>query len=827
MLRTRSATTFAQVSSDYHIHVILPLALRGAFTYRVPPHLKDDIDIGKRVVVPFGKRRYYAGLIYRLNVEVPKGTKAKDIQYIMDDLPVVTDLQLSLWEWMADYYMSGLGPVMNTALPSALKLSSKTVVALNPAFEEYIAFTDDERMVVAQLASHEQMEVSQLEALASKRSIQKAISSLLKKGVILTSEEMKPQPKPRVIERLELMPSFQEEGALNDLIENLSKAPKQFELVMRFLEITGGDLTDGVNRPLLLQRSNASAAILRSLIDKGVFQRIEVLAHAAEGTADKSIELNDEQLGVLHSLKEQFESKVCCLLQGVTGSGKTMVYAELIKDTLAAGKQVLYLVPEIALTTQLVERMKHLVQQEVQVYHSRFTDRERLTTWLRLLDSANPELVIGARSSLFLPFQELGLIIVDEEHESSFKQHESSPHYHARDAAIWMAHAQGAKVLIGSATPSVESVFSARKGKFGFAELKKRFANIQLPSIHIVDMTKSKRADVMDASFSAELVEGIKAAMVQKQQVILFQNRRGYAPFLICESCGWSAECVNCDVNLTFHKHFEKMLCHYCGYNYKLPKNCPQCNSAKLKVKGFGTEKIEDQLEAIFPEARIARMDLDTTRKKNAFQNLITAFEEGSIDILVGTQMVSKGLDFENVGLVGVLSADALWNRPDFRAFERAFQMLTQVSGRAGRKGRRGKVIVQTFRIDHPVLEYVVNNSYEGMYQHQISERQQFAYPPYTRIIQFKLLHTDAKFNREAAGYFAGLLRERFGKRILGPEEPPIPRIRGRFIRQIILKMDGGLSLKQSRSAIWECVDLLEGHESYRKVRLQIDVDPS
>jgi len=826
MPKMYSAATFAQVSADYHIQVILPLALRGAFTYRVPTHLLADVEIGRRVVVPFGKRRYYAALIYKVNAQVPRGTKPKDISYVMDDLPVVTDQQLLFWEWMSEYYMSGLGPVMNTALPNALKLSSQTTIALNPAFEEYEAFSDDERMIIAQLSTHEQMEVSQLEALSSKKSIQKAISSLLKKGVVLTLEEMKPQTKPRTVERVELTTDFQTEEALNRLVESLSNAPKQFELVMRFLEITGGDPLDGVNRPLLLQRSNVTSAILRSLIDKGVFHLMEVFAESEEAHPVEGFELNEEQSQVVGSLKEQFDTKVCCLLHGVTGSGKTLVYAELIRETLAAGKQVLYLVPEIALTTQLVQRMKHLVQQEVQVYHSRFTDRERLTTWLRLLDSANPELVIGARSALFLPLHALGLIIVDEEHESSFKQHEASPHYSARDAAIWMAHALGAKVLIGSATPSVESTYSARKGKFGFAELKKRFADIQLPSVHIVDMTKSKRADVMDASLSAELVEGIKAAMVQKQQVILFQNRRGYAPFLMCESCGWSAECVNCDVNLTFHKHFEKMLCHYCGYNYKLPKNCPQCNSAKLKVKGFGTEKIENQLETIFPEARIARMDLDTTRKKNAFQNLITAFEEGSIDILVGTQMVSKGLDFENVGLVGVLSADSLWNRPDFRAFERAYQMLTQVSGRAGRKGRRGRVLIQTFRVDHPVLEYVINHSYEGMYQHQISERQQFAYPPYTRIMQFKLMHTDAKFTKEAAVYFAGLLRERFGKRILGPEEPTIPRIRGRFIRQIFLKMEGTLSLKQSRKAVWECIDLLEGHESYRKAKFQIDVDP-
>jgi len=514
------------------------------------------------------------------------------------------------------------------------------------------------------------------------------------------------------------------------------------------------------------------------------------------------------------------------LLQWVTGSGKTLIYTQLIKETVVQGKQVLYLVPEIALTTQLVARLKVIIGEELFVYHSRFSNRERLTTWMRLLDSANNEIVIGARSSLFLPLNNLGLIIVDEEHESSFKQHESSPHYNARDAAIWLAHETGAKVLLGSATPAIESIYNARNNKSALVKLDRRYADIQLPLIHLVDMTNSKRADVQNASFSGELIEAIKATLAMKQQVILFQNRRGYAPFLLCESCGWSAECVNCDVNLTYHRFFEKMLCHYCGYNIKMPKHCPNCHSAKMTVKGFGTEKIEDELEIIFPNARMGRMDLDTTRKKNAFQNIMTAFEEGSIDILVGTQMVTKGLDFSNVGLVGVLSADNLWNRPDFRAFERAYQLLTQVSGRAGRKNKRGKVLIQTFRPEHPVLQLVVDNNYGGMYQHQLSERQQFMYPPFVRMIMFQLAHPDAKLVREGAVHFGLLLRKQFSERVLGPEEPVIPRVRGSFLRQIFLKLDVHFSVKESRRIIWNCIDEMEGHPEYRKIKLRIDVDP-
>lgn len=814
------------MSSPFYIKVILPLALRGAFTYRVPDELVDDLEVGIRVVVPFGKRRFYAALVHEVDVQPPHGTRPKDVAYIMDDRPVVTDLQLEFWNWLSSYYMSGLGPVMNTALPSAMKLSSQTTVILNPAFDEMEAFSEDERMVIAQLSTHDQMQVTQLEALSSKKAIQKAISSLLKKGVILMSEEMREAPKPKTVQRVVLSQQFRSEDTINDVIDQLSRAPKQFSLVMRFLEITGGSLTDGVNKALLLERAEASSSILNSLIQKGVFEIEELLERGVEGDDAGAMTLNEEQTTALTSLKDQFETKLCCLLHGVTGSGKTLIYAELIKETLSAGKQVLYLVPEIALTTQLVERMKHMVGHEVHVYHSRFSDRERLTTYLSLLDSAGSELVIGARSALFLPYNDLGLIVVDEEHESSYKQHEQTPHYNARDAAIWLANQTGAKVLIGSATPAVESMYKAKKEKYGFAELKRRYADMQLPSIEIVDMTKVKRADIMDASFSADLVEGIKAALAQKQQVILFQNRRGYAPYLLCEQCGWSAECVNCDVNLTFHKHFDKMLCHYCGYGYPMPKHCPQCQSAKLKVKGFGTEKVETELDNLFPKARIARMDLDTTRKKHSFRKLISSFVDGAIDILVGTQMVTKGLDFENVGLVGVLNADGLWNRPDFRSFERAYQLLTQVSGRAGRKGRRGRVLIQTYRVGHPVLEFVINHSYDGMFRHQIAERQQFSYPPYTRLIMIKLMHQDAKFTREAAGYLARLLRERFDKQVLGPEEPPIPRIRGKFIRQIFLKFPVGMQLQQMRAQLWQCIDLLEGHEEYRKVKFQIDVDP-
>lgn len=783
-----------------------------------------QIGLGKRVVVPFGKKRFYAAIVHRVNVQPSKATKSKEIAYVMDETPVLTDTQLKMWEWMAFYYMAGLGSVMNTAFPNAMKLSSQTILSLNPNYDGDLDFSEDERMVFAQLSAHNSLSIDQIEMVSAKRAIQRAVNSLVKRGVVVINEEMKDASKPLTIEHVSLSADYNSDAAIASLLKELDRAPKQFEIVMRFLEMRSAGGV--VIKPQLLKRSGASTASLNALMDKGVFRIEKVLRYADEQTESHEFALSEQQLKAVDDIKSNWASQVAVLLHGVTGSGKTLVYAQLIKECVAKGKQVLYLVPEIALTTQLVERLKTLLGEELLVYHSGFSNRDRLTTWLRLLDSANNEIIIGARSALFLPLNNLGLIIVDEEHETSFKQHEAAPHYNARDTAIWLASQSKAKVVLGSATPAIESMFNAKRGKYGFVELSNRFAGMQLPLVNIVDMTKSKRADMENSGFSGDLVEAVKHTIAINQQVILFQNRRGYAPYLICEACGWSAECANCDVNLTYHKFFDKMLCHLCGHGYKMLKHCPDCHSAKLKVKGLGTEKVEDDLERIFPNARIARMDLDTTRKKNAFQNILTSFEEGSVDILVGTQMVTKGLDFTNVGLVGVLNADSLWNRPDFRAFERAFQLLTQVAGRAGRKSKRGQVMIQTFRVEHPVLQFVIDNSYDDMYNHQIAERQQFLYPPFVRMIMIQLAHPDPNLAREGANYLGGLLRKQFGKRVLGPEEPSIARVRGNFLRQIYLKLEQKIPLSDSRNLIWQCVDEMEGHQNYRKIKIRIDVDP-
>lgn len=810
------------------IEVILPLALKGPFTYRVPIELRDQIAPGMRVVVSFGKKRHYAGVVLRSVDQVTLGSNVKDLLYVLDDQPILTGDQLRMWSWMSSYYMSGYGPVMNYALPGALKLNSQTIVRLNPAFDEYEDFSSEEHMIIAQLSSHEKLDVHRLESLDAKARIHRAINSLLTKGVILVSEEIKGSAKPRKTSFLRLDEGFLTDSAVSELLENLQRAPKQFELLMRFFESSSSDQLDEmvVEKKKFLARTSISPSVLKSLIEKEVFVEFSELDEFETSEDRLSTDLNNEQQEALVALDQFWKKKDTCLLHGVTGSGKTHVYTSLANDTLDQGKQVLYLVPEIALTTQLVKRIKKLLSHEVLIYHSRQSDRERLTIWMRMLNNADSCVVIGARSSIFLPFKNLGLVIVDEEHDGSYKQHEGSLNYQARDMAIWLGNDLGAKVILGSATPSLESYYNAKRGKYGLVQLMNRYQDSPLPKINLVDMTKSKRSDD-SLDYSQQLISEIKMALSLKKQVILFKNRRGYAPFQLCENCGWSAECVNCDVNLTYHKHFSKLLCHYCGYNIPQPKSCPSCGSTKLSIRGVGTEKIEDDLEAFFPDARIARMDLDTTRKKNSFENLITSFENGSVDILVGTQMVTKGLDFDNVSLVGVVNADALWNRPDFRAFERAFQLLTQVSGRAGRKGSRGKVLIQSYNVEHPVLEMVNNHNFNGMYEHQISERQMFDYPPFTRIIKLQLTHSDARFNKSAAEHLKNLLKDGLGKRILGPEEPPIARIRGKYIRQIFVKLEASISLPKAKKFIRGCIDQMEGHEDFRKVRIQIDVDPN
>ncbi|MDC1221057.1 primosomal protein N' [Salibacteraceae bacterium] len=814
--------------TNFYIHVIVPLALRGVFTYRVPEEFIEEMVVGKRVVVPFGPKRFYSALVYKVEVQPRQGQKLRDIEYVLDNEPIVTVSQLTLWEWIASYYMCGLGSVMYTALPGAMRLSSQTTVVLDKSDFELDGLSDIDQMLIANLNDEKPTPIKDLENLHSKKAIQKSLYHLIRLGIVRMNEQMEVAMKPKSITFLELSEKFESESSVSELMNSLSNAPKQLELMMTFLELS--DFFNGTNtkvkEKVLLQKANTSASILKSLQSKGVFVEIEETeAHPSDIKINQPSKLTSEQLKSLDSIRNIWQSKSVSLLHGITGSGKTLIYAELIKS-LSSKDQVLFLVPEIALTSQLVSRLEKLLGFEVLVYHSRFSNKDRLTKWMQMLSNAKPRVIVGARSSVFLPFVNLKLVVVDEEHELSYKQQDSSPFYNAKDSAIWLASKFKAKVLLGSATPSFQSYYLAKTGKYGLVELNERFGQIRLPKISVVDMRKAQTEKKMKADFSEETFAQIKRTISEKQQVIIFQNRRGFAPFQLCESCGWSAECINCDVNLTFHKHFEKLLCHYCGYNIKLPTKCPECASGKLKIKGFGTEKIEDDLEVLLPDARIARMDLDTTRKKMALQNLIEAFSDGAYDILVGTQMVTKGLDFDNVGLVVVMNADSLWNRADFRSFEKSYQLLTQVSGRAGRKKKQGTVLIQTYNPDHPIIAQVRSGNFRGLYESQILEREQFLYPPFSRLIRIQLSHQDAAFNREAANFMGNELRSIFGDRLLGPEEPSIARVRNRFLRQMFIKIETKNSIQKSKQAIWQVFDLMEAHQDYRKIRLSIDVDP-
>lgn len=814
---------------SFYINVILPLALRSPFTYRVPLEMVDEMIPGKRVVVPFGPKRLYTALIFETDVAPLKGHTPKEIAYVLDSVPVVTSLQLEFWLWVSQYYMCGLGMVMTAALPNAMRLSSQTNLILLDNEIAIDQLDEVDRMVLANLSDEKLTQIEIIEKLGRKSKIQKSIDKLIRLDLVAVDEALKEEVKPRVRYMVKVCNEYLSEKAMSEAMNKLDRAPKQLFVLTKLLELSGffNGANLSVERKRLMNLTQSTAAIINALESKGIVKTFEEIDDLSTVTSQETMSsLSDTQKAAYNRLNEIWKDRDIALLHGVTGSGKTLVYAEAINEVVKSGGQVLMLVPEIALTTQLVSRLKGMLNADLMVYHSRFSSKERITMWNQALGENPPQVIVGARSSVFLPFKKLQLVVVDEEHEASYKQSEGLPHYNAKDSAMWLAHEHGAKVLLGSATPTVKSTYLSKSGRYGLVELKERYGNQSLPDIEVVDLRKALKERQMKADFAKESAEEIEKTLKAGKQIIIFQNRRGYAPYQICESCGWNAECVNCDVSLTYHRYFEKLLCHYCSYSLKQPTHCPRCASPRLIVKGLGTEKIEDDLEILFLDARIARMDADTTRKKSALQNIITAFEEGAYDILVGTQMVTKGLDFENVGLVVVMNADSLWSRPDYQAFERSFQLLTQVSGRAGRKLDRGKVLIQTYNPEHPVIKSVVHHSYEQMYQTQIQERERYHYPPFTKLVKIQVSHTDAKFNRSAAEFLAAKLRGVFGQRILGPEEPPIARIRNRYLRHIYVKLEKDVSHSKAKLALWQCIDLIEGHKEYKKARVQIDVDP-
>ena len=824
---------FAQVQhadrETLFVEVILPLAIAKNYTYRVPFEMNDAVMIGKRVVVQFGKSKLYTAIIAAIGNLAPEKYQAKYIIEILDDLPVVTHEQLHFWNWLSEYYMCYVGEVMNASLPSALKLASETRIVLNTDFEiDKSTLHDKEFLIVEALDIQPELTVSDIAKLLGQKTVMPILKSLFEKNIIHISEAVSERYKPRTRTFITLNPIYQNQESLKELFSILEKrAPKQADAVLAFIKLSRQQ--NNISQAELIEASGAGAASIKSLAEKEVFiteeKNVSRLYYDDEGVFD-TFELSSQQNEVLEYIGKEFKEKDVVLLHGVTSSGKTQIYIRLIEEMIATGRQVLYLLPEIALTTHIIERLRLYFGANIGVYHSRFNDNERVEVWQKVLNN-DYKVVLGARSSVFLPFNDLGLIIVDEEHETSYKQFDPAPRYNARDAAIFLANMHRGKVLLGSATPSFESYYNARMQKYGLAELTERYGGVKLPDVSVVSITEETKAKTIQSHFTSVLMEAIQKAIGNKEQVILFQNRRGYAPVLICKICAYTPKCINCDVSLTYHKSSGKLHCHYCGYKEDAPSVCPACGSTHLEYKGFGTEKVEDELALLLPDARIARMDLDTTRSRNSLQTILNNLEEKKIDILVGTQMVAKGLDFSDVTVIGIINADSLLKFPDYRANERSFQMLAQVSGRAGRRGKQGTVVIQTYDPGHRVIKQVIENDYNDLYFTEMEERRSFKYPPFYRIINLDIKHKDPAIVNNQAEYLAKELRKNFGDRVIGPEFPLVGRIRNYYIKSIMLKFEkDGISINKAKAIIRDVIIQFQTTKLSKGSIVQPDIDP-
>lgn len=820
----------------YFVDVILPLSIPNTYTYRVPYDMNDLLGEGKRVIVPFGKAKYYTAIIKRIHQEIPQKYTAKYIEGVLDDRPIVTPQLFKLWDWISDYYMADIGDVMNAALPSNFKLASETKISLHPEYDgEDEHLSDQEFLILESLQVQEELTLKEVSEIVKIKTIQPIIKRLIEKRVAIVTEELNAKYSPKFASFVEVSEEIKTDeqlsGLLNEL-ENSSKNHKQVNALLKIVDQTGW--RNGTQIPVLKKQivtEDISVSSLNTLAKKGI---ISIFTAEISRLGDKEQlveavkELSPAQTQALSEIQEFHKNKPIVLLHGVTSSGKTELYVKLIQEQIELGNQVLFLLPEIALTTQLITRLKKYFGNLVGVYHSRFNQNERIEIWNKVLTNDLNEfrIILGARSSVFLPFQKLGLIIVDEEHENSFKQYDPAPRYNARDTALMMSNLYNSKVLLGSATPSIETYYNASEGRYGLVNLHERFGGVQMPEILCADLEKETKRKTMKSHFSSFLMEEMENAFEEKKQVILFQNRRGYNPVWSCEMCGWTPQCKNCDVSLTYHKSSNALKCHYCGFFVSPPSSCGGCGSRKLKMLGFGTEKIEDELSIYFPDIVIKRMDLDTTRAKNAYQNIITDFENREIDVLIGTQMVTKGLDFDNVGLVGILSADQMLNFPDFRAFERSYHLMSQVAGRAGRKKERGKVIIQAFDPNHWIIQKVMAHDYLGMYKQEVIERRNFHYPPFFRIVVLKLKHRKKDTLEFGSNVLAKKLQEVFKDRVLGPEVPPIGRVRNFYLMNIRLKFERDASPSKVKKIIKDKIDAFLTDHDFRSIRVDIDVDP-
>ena len=897
--------------TTFFVDVILPLSLPNLYTYRVPFNWNEDIAIGKRVVVQFGRGKLYSALIRNVHETPPKQYEAKYIDSILDEQPIVNLKQFALWDWMSQYYMCTIGDVMIAALPGGLRLASETKIVLNPEYilqpaannQVQTSISDKEHLIIEALEIRNVLSIDDVSEILEQKTVYPIIKSLIEKGAVLIHEELKEKFKPKIESFIRITDYADDEENLKIIFPLLEKkAPKQLDVLIAYIKLSeryaqqsGAESSkissrNEVKKSEIIKIVPGAEAALKSLVQKNIFEinEREVGRFASFDSANKISQLNGIQQHVYESIQEQFGWKTSSdfglpklrikseilqieeqvnnpqsaikkdvvLLHGVTSSGKTEIYVKLIEQAIAEGKQVLYLLPEIALTTQIINRLRKYFGDMVGVYHSKFNGNERVEVWNNVLNfeknknislqqniqaippsqaqglshkrnlTANFKLIVGARSSLFLPFSNLGLVIVDEEHDTSYKQYDPAPRYNARDGAIYLAHIHKAKTLLGSATPSLESYYNSQEGKYGFVEINHRFGDMQMPEILISDVKEATKKKQMKSHFSPLLLDSVTLALQNKEQVILFQNRRGFAPQLECNTCAWIPQCTNCDVSLTYHKASNQLRCHYCGYSIKPPSKCGACGDTNLRMKGFGTEKIEEELSIFYPKAKIARMDLDTTRSKFAHQHIIQDFEEGNIDILVGTQMVTKGLDFDNVSMVGILNADSMLNFPDFRSFERSFQLMAQVSGRAGRKNKRGKVIIQTQNPDHSIIQDVVHTNFLSMYTNQLLDRKNFNYPPFYRLIEITLIHKDVNMVNASAKYLADELKHYFKKRVLGPEFPIVSRIRNLYHKNILLKIERDASVIQVKKILTDLLVQFKSGSDYKSVRVQIDVDP-
>ena len=813
----------------FFVEVFLPLALAKTFTYCVSESEYDFIKKGMRVAVPFGKNKIYTALVIDKHQERPTLYEAKEIHQILDEKAVVTEIQIAHWQWIATYYMCAIGDVYRGAMPSALLLESETIISkrTNDFIDETV-LSDDEYLVFQALQLQSSLKINEIVSILNKKNIFPVIQKMIDNGILALQEEMVENYKPKLVRYVRLQSQYNSNNGLGALLDTLKNANKQKEIVLTYFQLLATEKKP-ITVKKLVDTANSTSGIVKALIEKEVFEdyylQEDRVIFSGDGREDQ-LQLSDFQQKAFDEIILSFTTKEVCLLHGVTSSGKTEIYIKQIEEYLQHGQQVLYLLPEIALTTQLVSRLSAHFGNKVAVFHSKYSNNERIEVWNQVLqNSEKAQIVIGARSALFLPFFNLGFIIVDEEHEQTFKQMDPAPRYHARDAAIVLANFHKAKVLLGSATPSIETYFNAKSGKYGLVEITKRYGNVMMPNIELVDLKDKYFRKKMNGHFSDVLVESITNAVSLGEQVILFQNRRGYSPLLECLTCGHVPQCQQCDVSLTYHKHKNQLRCHYCGYSIAKPTNCHSCSSVHLTTKGFGTEQIQQELSILFPDYKIGRMDQDTTRGKFGFEKIIDSFKNRDIDILVGTQMLAKGLDFDNVSLVGIMNADNMLYHPDFRAFERSFQMMMQVAGRSGRSEKQGSVIIQTYNPDHNTIQQVTNNDYGGMYKEQLYDRQIYKYPPYFKIIKLTLKHRDFNKLKEGATWLYQVMSQNLALPVLGPEEPAISRIRNEYIRTIIIKIPQNISIVSTKKTIQKILNSFDAVAQYRAIKVMVNVD--